>query len=288
MEVTTTTISDAKAKVTGVARAELGYREGANNWTKYAEDPGIAKLYGWKPQNQPWCGTLVNWCFLTAFGYDLGSRLTFGGSAACRNAADLYRAAGQFVHFPSVGDQAFYYSGGAINHTGIVVAVDGTIFTSVEGNYSDKVSLVRHNIGDGSVAGFGRPCWKIVETVGGDNAGDGAAVDAGADGDGEDTGAGGTGSGSDTGDSQGEPMLPCPVTLPLLRRGSAGVPVERMQALLIARGYFCGGRLYSGREQPDGDFGPATEVAVRDLQAAAKISQDGVVGADTWTALIIT
>lgn len=271
------TISEAKAKLVTAARAELGYREGANNWTKYAEDPGIQRLYGWKPQNQPWCCTFVNFCFLATFGYDLGSRLTFGGSAACRNAADLYKAADQFVHFPSVGDQAFYYSGGAINHTGIVVRVDGTVFEAIEGNYSDRVSSVKHNIGDGSVAGFGRPCWKIVETAAD------PSPEAPKD---PDQSAGGTVSGSDTADDSAGQTIPCPVVLPMLRQGSAGVPVERMQTLLIGRGYYCGGRLYSGREQPDGEFGPATEIAVRDLQAAAGISQDGVVGSDTWTALI--
>ena len=74
--------------------------------------------------------------------------------------------------------------------------------------------------------------------------------------------------------------------LPELRQGDTGTPVERLQTLLISRGYYCGGRSYGGREQPDGEFGPATEVAVKDLQLSAGISQDGVVGSDTWSALI--
>ena len=78
----------------------------------------------------------------------------------------------------------------------------------------------------------------------------------------------------------------CTVTLPELRQGDTGTPVERLQTLLISRGYYCGGRSYGGREQPDGEFGPATEVAVKDLQLSVGISQDGVVGSDTWPALI--
>ena len=126
------TIQEAKTKLATVARSEIGYCEGVNNYNKYADDPNIAKLYGWVPQNQPWCGTFVNWCYMTAFGYDIGSKVTFGGSAACRNAADNFKAHNAFTKFPDLGDQAFFYSGGAINHTGIVVAVDGTLFTTVE------------------------------------------------------------------------------------------------------------------------------------------------------------
>lgn len=273
-----TTIEAAKEKLVAVAKGELGYREGANNYTKYAADPGIAKLYGWIPQNQPWCGTFVNWCFLTAFGYDVGSRLTFGGSAACRNAADLYKAAGAWVHFPEVGDQAFYCSGGAINHTGIVVAVEGSTITAVEGNFSDKVSSVRHNIGASDVAGFGRPCWKIVEDEKGQGGGSAG-------------GSGSAGSGTVSEPDTETPATALPVCLPVMPQicqGDKGTPVERLQTLLIGRGYYCGGRSYSGREHPDGDFGPATLVAVKDVQKSAGLQQDGIVGALTWPVLILT
>ena len=45
------------------------------------------------------------------------------------------------------------------------MSVDGTVFTTVEGNYSDKVSTVKHNAGSSDVAGFGRPQWNLVEGV---------------------------------------------------------------------------------------------------------------------------
>lgn len=159
------TITEAKQKLVDTALAEVGYREGGSNYNKYAESPDIQRLYGWKPQNQPWCCTFANWCYLTAFGFDIGSKLTYGGTAACANSASLFRSAGAFAQFPEVGDQAFFYSGGGINHTGIVVSVEGSVFNTVEGNYSDKVSTVRHNIGSSDVAGFGRPQWNLVEGV---------------------------------------------------------------------------------------------------------------------------
>ena len=274
------TIAEAKATLVAVARGELGYKEGANNWTKYAADPLIAKLYGWSPQNKPWCGTFVNWCFLTAFNYDIGSRLTFGGSAACSAAADLYKAAGAFVHFPEVGDQAFYISAGGINHTGIVVAVEGSTITAVEGNYSDKVSSVKHNIGASDVAGFGRPCWKIVESEKDEGGGSSGG-----------SGSGSSDSGTVSDPDTGKPAIPLPVcrpAMPQIRQGDVGTPVERLQTLLIGRGYYCGGRSYGGREFPDGDFGPATLLAVKDVQKAAGLKQDGIVGAETWPVLILT
>ena len=157
------TKTEAVNKLLSVAKAEIGYREGANNYTKYAAEPMITKLYGWTPQYQPWCCTFVNWCFLTAFGYDLGSKLTCGGTAACSNSASLFKNNGSFVTEPEPGDQAFFYSGGGINHTGVVLDVSGFSFRTIEGNYSDKVSVVTHNVIGNDVAGFGRPNWKLAE-----------------------------------------------------------------------------------------------------------------------------
>ncbi|MEM9970644.1 MAG: peptidoglycan-binding protein [Pseudomonadota bacterium] len=57
----------------------------------------------------------------------------------------------------------------------------------------------------------------------------------------------------------------------ILRRGLTGAPVKRLQRHLNIAA--------------DGDFGPATEQAVRDFQAAAGLKVDGIAGPDTFTAL---
>lgn len=158
------TIQEAKQKLVSLARSQVGYREGDNNYNKYAEDPRITQLYGWNVQNQPWCGTFVNWCFLNAFG-TVGGKMTYGGSAACAAQANLYKNNGAFTQSPAVGDQIFFYSGGGINHTGIVFEVSGGTVRTVEGNYSDKVSSCAYAIGNSSIAGYGRPKWSLVTDV---------------------------------------------------------------------------------------------------------------------------
>ena len=240
------TIAEAKQKLIDLAQSQVGYREGPNNYNKYADDPKVIQLYGWCPQNQPWCCTFVNWCYLNAFGYDIGSRLTYGGTAACSNSAQLFMNNGAYVHMPEVGDQAFYYSGGGINHTGIVVKVDGSIFTAVEGNYSDKVSLVQHNIGHSDVAGFGRPCWGIVE-----------------------------GSGSIP-DDQPQPK---PQSRTILRKGMSGEDVRELQEKLIQAGYDV------GPDGADGEYGNNTFRAVVAFQEDHHLEADGVAGPQTQKAL---
>jgi peptidoglycan hydrolase-like protein with peptidoglycan-binding domain len=55
----------------------------------------------------------------------------------------------------------------------------------------------------------------------------------------------------------------------ILGRGMAGEPVRRLQEKLGV--------------PVDGQFGPATEKAVRDFQAKEKIAVDGIAGPDTFT-----
>ena len=49
-----------------------------------------------------------------------------------------------------------------------------------------------------------------------------------------------------------------------------------------------GVRISNMDENPDGEFGPATEKAVKDFQALRKLEVDGEIGKDTWKALLTT
>ncbi|MER6394753.1 peptidoglycan-binding domain-containing protein [Kitasatospora sp. NPDC001603] len=59
-------------------------------------------------------------------------------------------------------------------------------------------------------------------------------------------------------------------------RGDSGARVKELQALLIFHGYSV------GSTGVDGQFGAATESAVKRFQSAERITVDGIVGPATW------
>jgi len=64
-----------------------------------------------------------------------------------------------------------------------------------------------------------------------------------------------------------------------IKEGSNGQAVRALQVLLSD--YF-----FYNNVTVDGDFGPITDAAVRDFQAAYDLDVDGIVGPETWKALI--
>lgn len=256
------TIEEAKRKLVALARSQVGYHEGANNYNKYAADSRITRLYGWNPQNQPWCCVFVNWLFLECFGYDVGAGLTYGGTAACANSAALFRQHGALVSEPEIGDQVFFYASGGINHTGLVVDVSGGTIRTVEGNYSDGVGTAAYGIGSGKIAGYGRPNWSLVKSL-----------------------PGGTEPEKPAQQKETEPKpAPAPakndhaLKLEMIQKGAVGNAVRLAQAALNARSYSCG--------LADGIFGKDTDKCVRAFQADNGLGPDGIVGPLTWAALL--
>lgn len=268
------TIQEAKNKVVSLARSQVGYHEGANNQNKYADDPRITQLYGWNVQNQPWCCSFVNWCFLNAFG-TVGGQMTYGGSAACATQASYYRNHGAFFQSPEVGDQIFFYSGGGINHTGIVVEVNGMAIRTVEGNYSDKVSLCTYQQGNSVIAGYGRPKWSLAADEAVDENFETADTSsdsylnalAGL------VGAKPTEQTTVNKDEDHELILKT-----LQRKTSYDQNVVLLQVLLTLRNFPCG--------SIDGYFGAKTESALKKFQIwAGIIPVDGTCGSTTWEKL---
>lgn len=70
------------------------------------------------------------------------------------------------------------------------------------------------------------------------------------------------------------------VTLPLLMRNSRGEAVRALQQQLIGMGYDC------GEAGADGEFGPATEKAVKKYQSSSGLPADGVAGIATRKAML--
>ena len=70
--------------------------------------------------------------------------------------------------------------------------------------------------------------------------------------------------------------------LPFVTRGDRGAPVRRVQGLLRA----ANPTLADADLAVDGDFGPVTERLVKELQRRHGLEVDGVVGPQTWRALL--
>lgn len=161
------TINEAKQKLVNWCNSQVGYHESWDGSNKYGADGDWdVKLYGFDASNVPWCDVFADYAFIHNFGYEIGSRMTFQypeGYALCRWSADAYKNNGNWFSVPEVGDQIFFYSGGDINHTGIVVAVNGDNITCVEGNCADSVGRTYYNWRiSNQIAGYGRPEWRLV------------------------------------------------------------------------------------------------------------------------------
>ena len=130
-----------------IAEAEIGYLEkksnsqldsktanaGSANYTKYWRD--VYPSY----QGQPWCAAFVSWCFEKAFGLEMAKKLLkHWPYTYCPTLGDLFTKNAN----PKVGDIVIFYRGGTFAHTGIVTAVSGDRFETIEGNTSGASGIV--------------------------------------------------------------------------------------------------------------------------------------------------
>ena len=261
------TIEQAKYKLLSYAMDQLGYREGPNNWNKYAAAPEMTQLLGWNAQNQPWCNIFVNACFAACFGLEIGAAMLYqpigSGSALCRASADFFKAACAWIErgrTPEPGDVIFFYRSGDINHMGIVSRVAGGSVVTVEGNSYDSVAERCYSVNDTTIAGYGRPQWAL------------AAI--------EEYGKPDSTSGVPEPDAPPEPAKRTyMLRLPYLQHGDKSMAVAVMQAALICWSFSC------GLDGADGEFGKNTETAVRKFQQWRELTPDGIVGPETGAKL---
>ena len=71
-----------------------------------------------------------------------------------------------------------------------------------------------------------------------------------------------------------------PIQVRMLRRGMKGADVKTLQAALITYGFSC------GTAGADGDFGSATDAALRKFQTKYGLGADGIAGNGTWSKLL--
>lgn len=167
------------SKVLAVAAGEIGYHEkksnaqlddktansGSANYTKYARDfdQKFPKWYNGKKNGFAWCDMFVDWCFLTAFGYDDALRLLCqperSAGAGCTYSLRYFKNKGRFhTSNPKPGDQIFF--GTSLDnstHTGIVEKVDSSKVYTIEGNTSDQVARRSYALSASKILGYGRP-----------------------------------------------------------------------------------------------------------------------------------
>jgi len=247
------TVEQAIDKVLNTARAEIGYHETGDNWTKYAQDLDRTNWYNGPKNGFPWCDIFVDWLFWKCFGDPLGREMicqpTGSAGAGCLYSVQYYQGAGRwFPSNPQAGDQIFFtYSPGEYSHTGIVESVQNGVVTTIEGNTSDQVARRQYTIGSSNIVGYGRPRWELA-----------AGAQPGTD--------------------------PTPVPSPspsgfdrILKKGMRGDDVRQMQEMLIQLGY---GKLLQP-DGADGDFGNNTYNAVVQFQMKNGLFVDGEAGPDT-------
>lgn len=261
---------------------------GNKNYTCFARD---YKTYtGANFQGQAWCAMFISVCFVVAYGLEVAKKMLCGQLYAyCPYGMAAFKKKGQLHTTPKAGDIVFFLKNGIAKHTGFVYKVSGKTIYTIEGNTSGASGVVANGGGVcrksytvNSNMRFGRPDYSLAETQNtSENAcepqiatkntkdeltkagfikGVQKAVNVAVDGIvGENTRA----------------------ALPTLKKGSKGTVVKYVQLALI--------EIY-GYELPkygaDGDFGNETVAAVKKFQKAKGLEVDGVIGKNTWKALL--
>ena len=149
------------------ALSQVGYKEGPNNWNKYAQRLDAVNYFVGcgKKQNLPWCCIFCNWCVFVSSDSSSDSDKKWDAinfqfqSSSCNTSAvvryykNFFKKKGRIYAQPKAGDIAFYGD----SHVGIVVAVSGSNMTVVEGNTGNMVKKKVRPISDSGC--FGRPSY---------------------------------------------------------------------------------------------------------------------------------
>lgn len=239
-------------KLISLARSQIGYKETPVNITKYAADFDSIYMtfYNTRKQGAEWCDIFVDWNFVKCFGEKTAREMLYqplkSAGAGCYYSAGYYKMNNRFFRTPEVGDQIFFYVGGKINHTGIVVNVTSDKVTTVEGNAGNAVRENVYNLFDTKIAGYGRPNWLLVNDD----------------------------------KPKGETVM---IEMPVLQKGMTCPEVGTVQTLLNALGFKGkNGRKLT----VDHQFGNNVEFAVKAFQTSKGLNPDGIVGAKTYPLLL--
>lgn len=243
------------------AENEIGYLEkasnknldsktanaGYNNYTKYWRD--VYPSY----QAQAWCACFISWLMMKTFGITVAKKLLkHWPYVYCPTLGSLFTKHAN----PEVGDIVIFYRGGTFAHTGLVIAVQGDKFWTIEGNTSGSSGIVANGGGvfkksyyNSNLPGtkFCRPDYSIVTSI-----------------------------------ISGGSSTPTTPTKNYMEYGDHGDNVKNLQKKLNKVGVKdnAGNKLAE-----DGSFGKATEQAVLNFQKKYNLEADGKAGKDTLSKL---
>ena len=221
--------------------------KGANNYT-YA-----GYICGINGPAAAWCAMQVSLSIYEACGSDKSSaREVMYGVWPYSRCDQLYDAApgsmkgrrGSWT--PKAGDViVFSDNGTSRDHTGMVYAADKTYVYTIEGNSGNMCRKRSYLLTSSYIWGYVRPSYAV-----------------------------GTEEYTPDADQYGAEVYK-DIGLHELSKGCAGPEVKTVQRIIYARGI-------NRSLAVDGAFGPATKSGVITLQKQLGLSQDGVVGKDTW------
>lgn len=249
----------AREKAASTAKAWLGRKESdgshktiIDTYNSISPLPGGYRM----TYSDPWCAA-----FVSAVGKRAGTPAILP-ECSCERMIRLYQQAGGWVeddsYTPQVGDLVFYDwqdSGagdnkGEADHVGIVVDVNGSVITVVEGNKSDAVGTRILRVNGQYIRGYAVPAYDEQPSE----------------------------------EPTTDPGIPAPqyhgyvyaVLVNLLKPGNRGPQVWDVQQLLNAHGFEC---------KINGVYDTDTVKAVKAFQKAAGIEQDGEFGGESFAKL---
>lgn len=256
-------MNKAIKKVILIAKNEIGYLEkksnsqldsktansGSANYTKYWRD--VKPSY----QGQPWCACFVSWCFMKALGLETAKKLLkHWPYVYCPTMSGLFTLNAN----PKVGDIVIFKHNGTFTHTGLVTAVVGDRFYTIEGNTSGASGIIANGGGvcaksylNSQMPGtkFCTPDWKIVNRT-------------------------------STNISTGGKYMFEPKTVKL---GSKGTSVLLLQEILVARDFRGADNQILSLDRMAGEN---TIRALNSYKKSRNMKQDGICDAAVWKDLI--
>ena len=174
------TENQLRSSVVSIMKGWLGWSEANGQFKKiidiYNNHKPLAQGYKVKYSDE-WCATAVSAAFIKAGLTDIGFT-----ECSCNRMIALYKAKGRWEendsYLPKIGDVIMYDwqdngvgdNVGSADHVGLVVAVNGTKLTIIEGNKNEAVAYRSINVNGKYIRGYCLPDYaskasKPVETV---------------------------------------------------------------------------------------------------------------------------